>query len=401
MSKIKYTSEYEVLTPDGYKPFNGIRKLRKEVHSVVSGDYKLDCTIDHPFVVNGKIIKYRDLKIGDQIETRFGLVTITDLKSTMIVDDVYDLINVDDGNVYYTNDVLSHNCHFIETGESAISGNILERWKKSRKPPIATLDDGHYLIWEPPKEGNIYSIGVDVSEGVGEAASCAQVLDLTDLTNIRQVACYHDRMIDPHFFAEKLHKMANQWGRPYLAIERNNAGGQVIDGMFHTFGYNKFINISTTNGNKDRLGVYSHTGTKYKGVSNMRYWVNTLDVLSINDMGLIKELETFIRRPNGIWKKKDGRNIYDDRVDAFFWALIALETEVCQDYFEVVSYDERGKPSKIKNIHIEAPEFYKLDDVYQFNPGAPMPLLFGSNPDDPNNPTVGDLLDSGWNFVGN
>jgi len=290
-------------------------------------------------------------------------------------------------------------CMFIETGESAIAGSILDRWRKIRKPPIASLDNGHYLIWEPPLADHVYSIGVDVSEGVGEAASCAQVLDITDLTNIRQVACFHDRLIDPHFFAEKLNKIANQWGRPYMAIERNNAGGQVIDGMYHTFGYNKFINYTTTGGAKDRFGVYSHTSTKYKGVSNMRYWVNTLDCLDVNDIGLVQELETFIRRPNGIWKKKDGRNIYDDRVDAFFWALLCLETEICEEYFEIAEYDERGKPSKIKNLFVEAPEYYKLDNFYQHNQGAPMPLLFGSEPDDPNNPTMGDLIAGGWNHV--
>lgn len=290
-------------------------------------------------------------------------------------------------------------CQFIETGESAIAGSILDRWRKIRKPPIAILDDGHYQIWEPPQEGHLYSIGVDVSEGVGEAASVAQVLDLTDLKNIRQVACFHDKLIDPHFFAEKLFKIANQWGRPYMAIERNNAGGQVIDGLFNTFGYNKFINYTTTNGAKDRFGVYAHTSTKYKGVSNMRYWVNTLDCVDVNDIGLVQELETFIRRPNGVWKKKDGRNVYDDRVDAFFWALLALETEICQEYYDIEAYDERGKPSKIKSLFVEPPEFYKLDNYYQFNPGAPMPLLFGNEVSDPDNPTMGDLLNGGWSLV--
>ena len=290
-------------------------------------------------------------------------------------------------------------CQFIETGESAVAGSILDRWRKVRTPPIATLNDGHYLIWEAPKEGHIYSIGVDVSEGVGEAASVAQILDLTNLKDIRQVACYHDKSIDPHFFGEQLYKIANQWGRPYLAIERNNAGGQVIDALYRTFGYNRFINHTTTNGNKDRFGIYAHTNTKYTGVSNMRYWVNTLDCVDVNDIGLIQELETFIRRPNGIWKKKDGKNIYDDRVDAFFWALLCLETDLCQEYFDIEAYDERGKPAKIKSLFVEAPEYYKLDEFYQTNPGAPMPLLFGGEVHDPNNPTMEDMIHGGWNFV--
>lgn len=399
MHSVKFTDEYEVLTPNGFKPFKGVQKLTKWIYYVKTEHHEMECSYDHPFQVNNKIIKYSDLNIGDYLDTENGLEQIIELKPTDREEDVYDLLEVDGGHVFYTDGIISHNCQFIETGESAIAGSILDRWRKIRRPPIATLDNGHYLVWEPPKPNHVYSIGVDVSEGVGEAASCAQIIDITDLTNIRQVACYHDRLIDPHFFAEKLHKIANQWGRPYLAIERNNAGGQVIDGMYHTFGYNKFINYTTTSGAKDRFGIYSHTSTKYKGVSNMRYWVNTLDVLDVNDIGLVQELETFIRRPNGVWKKKDGRNIYDDRVDAFFWALLCLETEICQEYFDIVQYDERGKPKKIANMFIEAPEYYTLDEYYQTNPGAPMPLLFGSEPDDPNNPTMGDLIQGGWNIV--
>lgn len=287
------------------------------------------------------------------------------------------------------------NC-FLETGESAISGPILDRWRNFRRPPILTLEDGHYQIWEEPKENRIYSIGVDVSEGVGEAASVAQVLDITDLTNIRQVACFHDALIDPHFFAEILFKISNQWGRPYLAIERNNAGGQVLDALYHTHGYNKFLNITSKGGAQERLGIYSSTGTKYKGVSNMRYWINTLDVVEIQDIGLIHELETFIRRPNGVWKKKDGQGVRDDRVDALFWALIILETEVCQQYYDIVAFDDRGKPKKIKNVYTEPPEFYKLDKMYQTNTNSPTPLLFGFGPDDPDEFNETLLKEQGW-----
>jgi hypothetical protein len=292
------------------------------------------------------------------------------------------------------------NC-FLETGESAITGTILDRWRNFRRPPILTLEDGHYQIWEEPKENHIYTIGVDVSEGVGEAASVAQVLDITDLTNIRQVACFHDALIDPHFFAEILFKIANQWGRPYLAIERNNAGGQVLDALYHTHGYNKFLNITSKGGAQDRLGIYSSTGTKYKGVSNMRYWINTLDVVEIQDIGLIHELETFIRRPNGVWKKKDGQGVRDDRVDALFWALMILETEVCQQYYDIVAFDDRGKPKKIKNVYIESPEFYKLDKMYQTNANSPTPLLFGFGPDDPDEFNETLLKEQGWMTLNN
>lgn len=290
-------------------------------------------------------------------------------------------------------------CQFIETGESAISADIMDRWRKHAKEPIIILEDGHYKLWENPDPTHLYSIGVDVSEGVGEAASVIQVLDITDLTNIRQVASYHDRMIEPHFLSEKINKIANHWGRPYLAIERNNAGGQVIDNLIHTFGYDKFITLGSAHHN-EREGVYSSVTTKYKGISNMRYFVNTLDAVNINDIALVQEFETFIRKPNGTWKKKEGTGIYDDRVDAFFWALLPLETEIAEQYFDVINYDDRGKPSKIRPVYFEDPSTYKLSEFYQENARAPLPTFFGDPiSQDPNEQSFGELVADGWSLM--
>jgi hypothetical protein len=75
----------------------------------------------------------------------------------------------------------------------------------------------------------------------------------------------------------------------------------------------------------------------------MRYWINTLQVVSINDEDTIKELETFIRYPNGTYRKKND-TYYDDRVMSLVWTLFILETEICQQYFEISSFDEQNKP---------------------------------------------------------
>ena len=49
------------------------------------------------------------------------------------------------------------------------------------------------------------------------------------------------------------------------------------------------------------MGVVAHTNTKYKGVMNMRYWINELRVLKINDINTLNELRDFVRNPNGTW----------------------------------------------------------------------------------------------------
>ena len=96
----------------------------------------------------------------------------------------------------------------------------------------------------------------------------------------------------------------------------------------------------------------------------MRYWVNFLQVVHVNDMDTIKELETFIRYPNGTYRKKND-NFYDDRVMALVWGLFALEPEICQQYFQIDDVDEQNKPLKLSKLYYDEvdPKQYTLKEL--------------------------------------
>ena len=269
---------------------------------------------------------------------------------------------------------------FSDSGQSALDGGLIEQYRKNSRKPLYIMEDGKYKIWEMPNPNHLYVIGVDVAEGVGQAASVAQILDITDLTNIKQVACYHNNAIDPFHFAEILNRMTNQWGRPFLFIERNNCGGQIIDALKHVHFYHNIADYTPEkNTNPDRLGIYSSIPCKYAGVMNMRYWMNSLRSVIINDIALVQELETFVKYPNGTWKAKAGEYIHDDRVMALVWALFSLETAVTQKYYEITEYDSRGKPRRIEPVSIEDLKYFKLDPMYE-DPNAPIPTHVGVNP---------------------
>ena len=301
-------------------------------------------------------------------------------------------------------------CVFLETGQSAVDGELIQEFRENARPPKMLLDDEHYKIWEPPQHGRVYSIGVDIGEGVGQAASVAQVLDITDLTNITQAASYHNNMIDPFHFATVLYKMANQWGRPQLLIERNNCGGQVIDALTEVHHYPNIIDYTPEKQKGySRLGIYCHTNAKFRGVMNMRYWMNSLRTVKIYDIATIQELETFVKYPNGTWKKKAGDYIFDDRVMSLIWALFALEPDICEKYFEILQYDEQGKPAQIQPINIEGPEYFSLNDSnLYFDDDAPLPVFINPGNFFNNRPNsnskledgddVQDLLNNGWTF---
>ncbi len=276
-------------------------------------------------------------------------------------------------------------CVFHESGAAAINLSLLEELKKKVRKPMFSFDDGDYLVWEEPQQGHIYTIGVDVAEGVGLDYSVAQVLDVTNLTDIRLVAQYHSNMVQPYVYAEKLNKIARGWGRPFMAIERNGPGGQVVDALYEIHKYDNIITYTMTNDKKgmyQKMGIYSHTNSKYTGIMNMKYWVEALRAVTIPDISTLKEYETFRRKDNGTWAAQDG--FYDDRLMALVWALIPLETAIAQRYFSILQYDDVGKPRMIKDPNTDFASWlgplWDFDHSSTVGMGDPMPCILASTP---------------------
>lgn len=239
---------------------------------------------------------------------------------------------------------------FLEENEAILDEDLIARMKSEVTEPSVTIDK-EYKVWKLPQPHHLYTIGVDIGEGVGRNFSVAQILDITDLQNIEQVAVYANNTLDPYHFSTKLLEIAEQWGNPPLAIERNNSGGQIIDIFSRTHNYELLVtyvdNAKNLNG---RQGVISSTNTKYHGIVNMRYWINKLRVVKLNDIATIQEFETFIKQPNDTWSSKASK-YNDDRVMSMVWALIALHPDVTPRYFEVVDFDTTGRPKKLAGIY--------------------------------------------------
>ncbi len=239
---------------------------------------------------------------------------------------------------------------FIETGESIVDDELYQKFGIDVEEPKYIYEDGHYHIWSEPSKDNIYVAGVDIAEGVGENASVIQILDITNLAEIEQVACYHNDKISPYNFTSKLLEILKHWGSPPALIERNNCGAQVVDSLKNQYGYENIVNYAPNIKNQkyDRPGVVAHTNTKYKGVTNMRYWVNELKCVTIRDNETVGEIKSFIRYPNGTWAARKGDGVFDDRVMSLLWALMILETELTTKYFEIVRVDDNNKPAELK-----------------------------------------------------
>lgn len=293
---------------------------------------------------------------------------------------------------------------FLHGGESSVNEALYEQMHRDIREPEFIFDEKRYLVFNEPKEGRLYAVGVDISEGVGEAASVVQVLDITDLTNIEQAAIYHVRDMIPFQFTTKLLEILNQWGRPPVCIERNSCGAQVVEQLKFTHHYENIVSWGAKAGDKTefkRLGILSHTNTKYRGIMNMRYWVNELKVVKLRDINTLKELKSFIRYPNNTWGARPGSDSWDDRVMSLAWALIILENEICAKYFDVVKLDDCDRPLIIKPLDYGVRGVVSPFSVYanernsDFNSALPTMLTADSN-----NSEIDDMRAQGWKLPG-
>ena len=279
-----------------------------------------------------------------------------------------------------------HENKFHEPGKSVIDPELLEKLKSQCHDPVLVTDDGAYKIYTMPKPSSFYVVGVDVGEGIGRTNTTAQILDVSDLRNIEQVAVYASNTISPYLFGTRLMGIMNDWGRPPVLIENNNYGQQVLDVMHNTHNYEnivsyRFEGMSQHYNNENRLGIHSHTNTRYKGLTNFRYWVDAIKAVKFHDIDTLIEIAEFVQLPNYTFSKKreDDR---DDRVFGLVWGLFILEPTLAKTYFNITETDDQGRPFNLipftdnSDLIKKSPIFNGTVNIYKKEEGTRVPLMF-------------------------
>ena len=146
----------------------------------------------------------------------------------------------------------------------------------------------------------------------------------------------------------------DDWGRPPILIENNNNGQQVLDVLCHTHNYESVISyhfdgVSKHYNKENRFGIHNHTNTRYRGVTNFRYWTNGLRAVSLFDMETLLELTNFVQHENFTYSKRKESDM-DDRVFALIWALFILDPSIAIKYYNIIETDDQGRPLKIKPL---------------------------------------------------
>src|ERR1035441_2173605 len=143
---IKKNIEWEILTPDGWSDFSGIKKIEKEFYYKItySDDSILEGSDRHKIkLLDNSFCYLADLQIGDITSTNLKIINIEIINEKI---SLYDLLDVDENNEYITNNVTSHNCAFVE--------NVNSLWTSSY--PTLSVGGRAIVMSTPDKENDFF-----------------------------------------------------------------------------------------------------------------------------------------------------------------------------------------------------------------------------------------------------
>lgn len=357
----KLNKDILVKTPTGFKSFSGIQKVYKPFyHWIIFEDgTEIKCSENHSF--GSEKIKASTIKVDNIIQGK--KIVYNEIVEEGIY--LYDLLDVGEDNLYYSNNIVSHNCEFLGSVDTLINPTklrtlIYEDPSKRSKG----LD-----VYEDPKEEHNYLITVDVARGVGSDYSAFIVFDITNFP-YKTVAKYKNNEIKPMMFPSIIYEVAKAYDDAWLLVEVNDIGDQVANILHFDLEYDNVLMCamrgragqivgSGFSGKKSQLGVRMTSAVKKLGCSNLRTLIED-DKLTINDYDMISELTTFIQKGRS-FEAEEGCN------DDLAMCLVIFSWLVAQDYFkEMTNNDVRKRIYEEHKNQIEqdmAPFGFILDGL--------------------------------------
>jgi len=337
-----------IKTPTGFKTFSGIQKVYKPFYHwiIFDDETEIKCSENHSF--GSEKIKASNIKVDDFLQGR--RVVYNEIVEEGIY--LYDLLDVGEDNLYYSNNIISHNCEFLGSVDTLIHPSKLKSLvfddpiKRSKG-----LD-----IYEDPKSDKDYLITVDVARGVGSDYSAFVVYDITSFPH-KIVGKYRNNEIKPMLFPNVIYDIAKAYNEAFILCEVNDVGDQVASILQYDLEYQNLLMCSMRgragqvvgqgfSGKKTQLGLKMSKTVKKIGCLNLKTMIEE-DKLIFSDYEIISELTTFIQKHNS-FEAEDGCN------DDLAMCLVIYAWLVSQDYFkELTEQDVRKRLYEEQKNQIE------------------------------------------------
>ena len=337
-----------IKTPTGFKTFSGIQKVYKPFYHwiIFDDETEIKCSENHSF--GNEKIKASNIKVDDFLQGK--RVVYNEIVEEGIY--LYDLLDVGEDNLYYSNNIISHNCEFLGSVDTLIAPSKLRSLVYEHpKTRNAGLD-----VYMDANEECDYVITVDVARGVGVDYSAFVVVDITQFPH-KVVAKYRNNEIKPMMFPNIIYEVAKNYNNAFILCEVNDVGDQVASILQYDLEYSNLLMCSMRgragqivgqgfSGKKTQLGVKMSKTVKKIGCLNLKTMIEE-DKLNFNDYEIMSELTTFIQKHNS-FEAEEGCN------DDLAMCLVIYAWLVAQDYFkELTDQDVRKRLYEEQKNQIE------------------------------------------------
>ena len=140
----------KILSKNKFEQFDGFiyNGIKPVFMLKISNGKEIKCTNDHKFMMAGNILKeLKDIKIDDEFSTGLFVSDIIDLEYQ---EDVYDALNVANGNVFFVNGIIASNCNLLYIDEVAFVQNW-DEFSASVLPVISSGKTSKLIFTSTPK----------------------------------------------------------------------------------------------------------------------------------------------------------------------------------------------------------------------------------------------------------
>jgi hypothetical protein len=292
-------SKYQILTQEGFKDFDFIRKtIKSKFLEIVTDKNILTCSFDHKLLKEDNTWAFaQDLYPGDKLVASEGVEEILTINPSIEDIELFDPINVRDTHSYIGNSFVNHNCAFQGTGDTYVDGEVLQEVTSNTSEDYIKEDRGRLRIWQQPEPQYQYVIGADTALGRGKDYSAFHVINLY---NGQQVAEYYCNKVPVNEFAEVINRIGLRYNLAHVVVERNGIGSNVIDWLFT---YHQYENLWMDD--KGDFGFQVSNKSRDFILSNMEDAIRTNKV-KINSTRTCDELSTFIITDTGKVEADEG-----------------------------------------------------------------------------------------------
>ena len=179
-------------------------------------------------------------------------------------------------------------------------------------------------IYKVPKRGMKYTIGIDVSEGLGgkHDYSTMFVMDKEG----EQVAEFHNNKVQPYLYADICNAVGRFYNKALLCVEKASGGHSVIERLRYEHKYMNMVKYKTYDEYNRaiwKVGFDTTQKSKNIAVNDAREWFDK-GMVKIVSNNLLEEMKTFVAEENGSFNAVVG--CHDDLVSAFWLCIQGMKS---------------------------------------------------------------------------